>query len=300
MTKKKISLCKIQNEDQWLEAKDRYRMYFEILKLIDFNKTRDFGKWVKVMATAKNQGMIKRLMIPRIKREKKKPIKGNLVVKTEGDTTFIQVSHFKKRKILKIDTEDVDMLLNLTKNSFYFIARRYANNTICYVLSKKKYRTNSLYSYLFKKKILTTVIHLDGDKTNYRKSNLKVTDSVFKEKDEVNPTKVFKKNEKTMGVYFRRNRYYARQYYNKKIMEIYAKDKEEAMKIYDISRMYYYGINHSFHNQPDYYFSFEQELVLKCYERFKKRTIQPTKEVGTAFDNMIDRLYRQKETEDEH
>lgn len=277
ITKKRIKLSLVYSIEKWNEIKRIYWRLFSKLILVEYDNNRDFGKKAKEISILSNKNIKQKVVIPRIKKEKKLPIKGNLLVKVEGDTTYILANCFKKRKILKIDSEDFEKINTRTKSSFYLIARRFSGGEINFILSKHKRRQSSIYSMIFERTIKTKVIHIDGDYFNFKKSNLKILDSDgykikrISHENIFNPTKLtgFSKESRGIG-------YEIRIYYKGKRIKIgYAKTPEDAAKLYDIANLYYNGktINYP----ADYYFNFEQDLVSKWNDNLSRRKIQPEK-----------------------
>lgn len=291
-TKKRINLGLVKDENGWDLMVRSYLDFFTKLILVEYAAKNDFNNRAKEIRNLSNKSIKQRVVIPRFKREKKKPLKGNLLVASEGDVSYIQVSHFRKRRVLKIDTEDLDKLLNVTKKSFYFIARKFNMCDVVYILSKHKYRTNSIYRYILGKRITTNVIHIDGDYCNFRKSNLKVIESKHTKIKKMTDNKVFKGVEGLKGFSYckAQNCYEIRIMYKGKRIKIgYSKIEEDSAKIYDIALMYYHGIHKTVNYPSDYYFNLEQELVSKWNEALSKRKIQPEIPFGTRIDILNDR-----------
>lgn len=280
LTGRIINLMYISDMDDWEKYTLLYRRYFSKMNLVEFNVRKPLGQQIKIMSTRSNNNIkeTRRIVIPRIKKQRKKPLKGNLCINKTDTIAYIQVSDNKSRKILKIDLEDLPILENVCKSSFYFISRprkAYASN---YVLSKKKSRIHSIYSYIFGKPIFSDVIHLDGDYTNYCKSNLKIMNScrlsttrkTIKLQNEhiINNRNV----DELVGYTANRDGYYARIIVNGKRINVgRTPDKETSAKLYDLGRIYYLGKGAAVNYPFNYYFTFEHNLVVKTFTSLKNR-----------------------------
>ena len=305
ITGKLIAIAKVTKRDEWNAYCDRYKRFFKSIILMEYNSIKPINERIRQVSKLTNNNFRKIIRIPRIKKDKKKPIKGNLLVKIDGDTAYIQVSHFKKRKIIKIDLEDLQPLLDVTKKSFYFIGRyNKQSKTVNYILSKKKYRPNSLYSYILKQKIFTKVIHKDGDIFNYKKDNLivttqrKVTAIVPNNYSEVF---VEKKINELVGV-IKSDRisynYIAEIHVHGVLIKLgrFINAIDAAMA-YDIARMYYYGRDKTANYPADYYFILKQDLVLKWYINLKKRKYQNESNLARELmSNMLAESQKEKDT----
>lgn len=282
LTGKAIFFEYIRSKDQWYSLIDKYRSYFSAIQLYEYNPRNDFKDMTKLISKCTNHTFKKRILIPRIKRTKKKPLKGNLCVKKEGDVAYIQVSYLKKRKILKIDIEDLPILEDVCKNSFYFIYRplKLVPNNI--VLSKKKSRKFSLYSYILKKHVKTIVTHIDSDDTNFCKNNLQETRRALnyrKEKKVTSESFKPKKLNDLVGICkcyeLHHPNYYTRLVVNNnRILIGRSNDPYEIAKMFDIARLYYLGASYSINYPLEYYLILEQNLFKKMILSFKKRKNQ--------------------------
>ena len=279
ITGKTIFLDYVRSKDHWYSLIDKHKFYFSSIQLYEYNIHTNFNNMTKLISKCTNHTFKKRILIPRIKRTKKKPLKGNLCVKKEGDIAYIQISYLKKRRILKIDLEDLADLEKVCMNSFYFIYRplKMVPNNI--VLSKKKSRKFSLYSFIFKKYVRTIVKHIDGDDTNFCKNNLLITKtrlSYNKPKPVTCESFKPKKLNELVGISkcyeLHHANYYARVGVKGiKILVGRSNDPYEIAKMYDIARLYYFGASFSINYPLEYYLIMEQDLFKKMILSFKNR-----------------------------
>lgn len=279
VTRVRIGLGKVETIEEYEKKIDEIGKFFYQMILCEYTTSWDRRNInFKIITTRTTQSALKRINIPRIRRIKKKNIKKNLVAKIEGEYAYINVSYLKKRRVLKIDLEDLPILQNKCKNSYYFIGRYFkTTNDIQFIFSKNKKRPNSIYSLIFGRKILTKVIHKDGDIFNYSKANLEITEQTSSKIDRTKKYEnvLTKSEEEYVGI----TKYSDVQgypYSSKILFQGYRfkigrfKTAKEAAMAYDVCRMYFLGNTFSVNFPCDYYFNFEQEFVQKWITRISR------------------------------
>lgn len=276
-----VNLSSVKDKEEYESLTTTYLKFFNKIFLYEKNIYNGRSRIVKTK-TNLDITTIKSPKIPRIKKCKKKRIVGNVFVKEDENYFYMQVMHFKKRAIIKLDIEDKEKIKNLLKNSYYFRAKYFKSyHRVYFIHNKYKLRTNSLYKYILGDRIYNRIVHIDGNMFNYSKSNLKILDTYSpnsREKTQVKFEGIL--NNKPIDSLVGVKRYSDRPGFNY-LSVITIKGREiklgrfvdayEAAMAYDIAQIYYNGPTYTKNYPYEYYINLKQDVVSKWTLNLKNR-----------------------------
>lgn len=282
LTGKEVHIGTVTNRESFDNMSQVYLKYFSKISLYEFKRFTKVGEKHTRLITSRGakSNIIKRVYIPRVKKTRMAKLVGNMLVKSDDKYAYIQVSHFKKRRIIKIDLEDYPKVYAKVKSNGYLIARYFkTEDTVQYIHCKKRKRQNSLYSYILGRPVFEKITHIDGDIFNYSKENISL-DFYKKCSRYCKPSDangfIEKPVEELVGI-----RRYSDVKSKNYTAKIWVRGKEirigrfvhatDAAKAYDIARMYYIGAQYTKNYSYDYYMNFEKELVDYWFEKFSKK-----------------------------
>lgn len=278
---KTITLCTITKKEDYELLAPTYLKFFK--KVFLFEK-RLYGHKVNIITQRENKdiNVVSRVVLQRIKRQKKKKIEGNVFLRRDEQYFYIQAKSFRKRVVLKFDLEDEEKIMGVLKKTYYFRARYFRSyKRVYFIHNKYKLRTNSVYRYLLNDRIYNHIEHIDGNMLNYSKANLKILDkkspiSVEKKTLSFENVLTNRDPEKLIGIkrYCDRktNQYIANICINGRDIKIGRfSDPFEAAMAYDIAAIYYKGPTHTRNYPYEYYVNLKQDDVSKWFTNFDNR-----------------------------
>jgi len=292
-TNKVVVLCTITKKEDYELLCPTYLKFF---KSVFLHERKLYGHSAKIVTKRENKDItvVSRVVLQRIKRQKRKKIEGNVLLKRDENYVYIQAKQFRQRVVLKFDLEDEEKIMKVLKKTYYFRARYFKTyKKIYFIHNKYKLRTNSVYRYLLGDRIYNMVEHIDGNPLNFSKSNLKILNVKVPAKPESERKPSFtgilnnKKVEDLIGIKRYCDRKYAQYVAATRIKGKDVKigrfnDPYEAAMAYDIAQMYYKGPNHTKNYPSEYYINLRQDLVSKWFDNLANREINKKNNLAQA------------------
>jgi hypothetical protein len=274
-------LCSITKKEDYELLAPTYLKFF---KKIYLHEKCLYGHSASIITSRVNNDIshISRVIVPRIKRAKRKRLQGNVFSHRDETYFYLNAKCFRRRVVLKFDLEDEEKIMKVLKKTYYFRAKYFRSyKRIYFIHNKYKLRTNSVYRYILNERIYNQIEHIDGDMFNYSKANLRILDArttVAREKTTPSFQNIMnnKPIEELIGIkrYCDRasSKYVANIVINRKYIKIGRfNDPYEAAMAYDIAAMYYKGPTHTKNYPHDFYINLKQDIVSKWYANFKNR-----------------------------